>query len=101
MNKYVIHPGYVRIYNTQEDIYVDAGTLAAYYGLSFGEYDINNSEQQDSQEGDIIQCHLFPRPDNKYRNIKTLYGDNGTDYHLDKMVNWRKHRAETERRKYI
>lgn len=100
MNKYVVHPGYVRIFNTEADVYIDAGTLAANYGLSPGEYDVGTTTQQDSMEGDIIQIHLWPRPDNKYQNIKTLLGDNGTDEHIDKMVNWREHQ-NTERRKYI
>lgn len=86
MNNYVVHPGYVTIYGDTEPTYYDAGTLAALYGLEPGEYDINTTLQQDSMEGDIIQVHLFPRPDNKYQNIKTLYGDNGTEEHVGKMI---------------
>lgn len=97
---YTIHPGYVTLLNAITPIYIDAGTLAANYGLSPGEYNTSTtSEQETSQDGNIIHVHLHPREDGKYRNIKTLYGDNGTDSHLDKMVGWRLY--EQERRKYI
>jgi hypothetical protein len=97
---YVIHPGYVTLLNTSTPIYIDAGTLAANYGLSPGEYTVSTtSEQEISEDGQIIHVHLHPREDGKYRNIKVLYGDNGTDSHIDKMVGWRK--RQQERRKYI
>ena len=96
---YVVHPGTVKLLRTNEEVYVDAGTLAAYYGLSPGEYLVNTPEQETSQDGNIIHIHLHPRPDGKYRNIKVLLGDNGTDKHLDLPVNWRKH--EQERREYV
>lgn len=100
---YVVHPGYVTLVRTNrpdETVYIDAGTLAANYGLSPGEYSISTtSTQEKSEEGNIIHVHLFPRQDGKYKNIKILYGDNGTDEHLDKMVNWREH--QRERREYI
>lgn len=98
MSHYVLHPGDVTLL-TGETISIDAGTLASYYGLSDGEYTIDTSVQETSQDGNIIHIHLYPRPDSKYRNIKTALGDNGTDYHYDKPVNWRKH--QQERRLYI
>lgn len=98
MPTYVVHPGTVTLLNGQTET-VDAGTLAARYGLSPGEYDINLPQQETSQDGSFIHIHLHPRTDGKYRNIKTLLGDNGTDIHYDKPVGWRK--RQRERRRYI
>lgn len=96
---YVVHPGYVTLQTTGETEYIDAGTLAANYGLVGGEYSVGTSEQETSMDGNIIHIHLHPRPDGKYKNIKTLLGDNGTDSHYDKPVGWRK--QQKERRKYF
>lgn len=98
MSIYVVHPGDVTLL-TGETVNIDAGTLASYYGLSVDEYTVDASEQETSQDGNIIHVHLYPRPDGKYKNIKTLLGDNGTDTHYDKPVNWRKH--QRERREYV
>lgn len=90
-NLYVVHPGTITLLNGTIVTY-DAGTLAALYGLSPGEYDTNTSEQNDPTDGDPMHIHLRPRQDGAYRNIKTELGDTGTDYHIDKMANWRKYR---------
>ena len=69
---YVLHPGNVKLlakpYNT---VFVDAGTLAAYYGLIPADYVINVAEHLDKGQ----HIHLYPRPDGKYRKIKELVGD--------------------------
>ncbi|HET8708940.1 MAG TPA: hypothetical protein VFL85_01525 [Candidatus Saccharimonadales bacterium] len=98
MKYYVVHPGSVTL-DTGETIELDAGTLASNYGLSDGEYYVDTPVQETSQGDNIIHIHLYPRPDNKYQNIKTLLGDNGTDVFYDKPVGWRKQQAE--RRKYF
>lgn len=89
---YVVHPGSVKLLNGTT-VTLDAGTLASNYGLSPGEYEVNTSQQYDPTDGDPMHIHLFPRQDGAYRNIKTELGDTGTDYHYDKMANWRKYRA--------
>lgn len=72
MALYVIHPGSVKLLRKPYDtVFIDAGTLAAYYGLAPGEYEINVPEQSDKAQ----HIHLYPRPDGKYRNIKELEGD--------------------------
>lgn len=97
MSNYVVHPGYVTLLSTNESVYVDAGTLASYYGLAVDEYEVGTSVQETSQDGNIIHIHLYPRSDGKYQNIKTLLGDNGTASHYDKPVNWRRHQRERQR----
>lgn len=94
--RYIVHPGNVTLISTGATVFVDAGTLASYYGLSGGDYDTatTGSQQETSNDGRTMHIHLFPRPDGAYRNIKTVTGDNGTDSHYDIMVNAKKHRAE-------
>lgn len=87
---YVVHPGYGKMPSGDEE-YIEAGTLASFYGLEPTDYLVGLTEQD---EGKYI--HLHPRPDGKYRNIKTELGDNGTPYHMDKMVNYRKHRRDLD-----
>lgn len=67
---YVVHPGDVTL-KDGSTVFVDAGTLATYYGLVFGEYDTNTAESTDIGQ----HIHLYPRPDGKYKNIKTEVGD--------------------------
>lgn len=70
MSYYVVHPGYVTLYDNTT-VFIDAGTLASLYGLVFGEYDINTPESTDLGQ----HVHLYPRSDAKYRKIKTEVGD--------------------------
>lgn len=70
MSLYVVHPGNVTL-NNGTTVFIDAGTLASYYGLSFGEYDVSTPESSDKAQ----HVHLYPRADGKYQNIKTEVGD--------------------------
>lgn len=93
----MVHPGNVKLLSTGQVVSVDAGTLASYYGLSPGDYDVapaTRAEQENSTDGVPMHIHLFPREDGRYYSIKTRLGDNGTDYHYDKIVGWKKKRAE-------
>lgn len=74
--EYTVHPGIGVTTPGGDDEYIDAGTLASLYGLSPGEYAVGG-------QVDVFSIHLFPRPDGKYRNIKTELGDNGQKYHYD------------------
>jgi len=90
MATYVVHPG-TGVLPDGTTAYIDAGTLAGLYGLDPMDYEVGTTEQDEA-----THIHLHPRSDGKYRNIKILLGDNGTPYHIDKMVNYRKHRREQE-----
>lgn len=70
MAYYVVHPGSV-ILNNGTTVFVDTGTLASYYGLVSGEYDVSTPEQTDMGQ----HVHLYPRADGKYQKIKTEVGD--------------------------
>lgn len=72
---YVAHPGNGKISPQLPDEYIDAGTLAALYGLEPDEY--TTGGQVDAQH-----IHLFPRPDGKYRNIKLELGDVEGDFYM-------------------
>lgn len=70
MAYYAIHPGNVTL-NNGTMVFIDAGTLATYYGLVFGEYDLGVVESTDKGQ----HVHLYPRADGKYQRIKTEVGD--------------------------
>ncbi len=67
--KYVVHPSGS----------TTAAQLAALYGLTGGEYIDGTSGYVASQTWHLY-IHLYVREDEKYRNIKTLLGDNGTEF---------------------
>lgn len=92
-NIYAVHPGYVTL-TDGSTIYIDAGTLASLYGLVSGEYDTDISESTD--EGQHI--HLYPRPDSKYRNIKTEVGDvpDGTLFYATSAQSMRRKRLRSK-----
>lgn len=73
---YVVHPGNGKISPSAPITYIDAGTLAALYGLSPSDYTVSNSFDPSS-------IHLTPKSDGRYRNIKQELGDNGTPTHQD------------------
>lgn len=97
MATYLIFPGYGRTAQGEAITYIDGASLAALYGLSGGEYVIANTPGFKGTDNSIAYINLVPREDGLYRNIKTELGDNGTDYHYDKMVNADKHRREGDR----
>lgn len=73
---YIVHEGYGKTSpQSPDEEFIDAGTLAALYGLEPGEYDVG-------VEVDALHIHLFPRPDGKYRNIKRLLGDVEGDFYM-------------------
>jgi hypothetical protein len=72
---YVTHPGEGKTSPQLPDEYIDAGTLAALYGLEPGEYETGI-------EVDAFHIHLFPRPDGKYRSIKLELGDVEGDFYM-------------------
>lgn len=72
---YVAHPGNGKISPQSADEYIDAGTLAALYGLEPEEYETG-------VEIDSAHIHLFPRPDGKYRDIKLELGDVEGDFYM-------------------
>lgn len=74
--QYVVHPGTGKTAPGQPDSYIDAGTLAALYGLQPGDYILRNDFAPDA-------IHLTPRKDGRYRSIKQELGDNGLGYHFD------------------
>lgn len=98
MAYYVVHPGNVTLQKTGQTVYVDAGTLAANYGLSPGEYDVATPEQEQS----VMHVHLYPRPDALYRNIKTEVGDvpNGTLFY-DHSAEWYKAKRTGQSRRSV
>jgi len=74
--QYVVHPGTGKTAPGQPDTYIDAGTLAALYGLNPGDYILRNDFAPDA-------IHLTPRKDGRYKNIKGELFDDGNDYHYD------------------
>lgn len=73
---YVVHEGNGKISpQATDEEFIDAGTLAALYGLEPDEYTVG-------VEVDAFNIHLFPRPDGKYRNIKRLLGDVEGDFYM-------------------
>lgn len=92
MATYITYPGYGRLPGGSDVEYIDAATVAALYGLEVGEYEVGDASTEQGTVMDADHIHLSPRPDGKYRNIKTLLGDNGTSIHLDKPVNWKRDR---------
>lgn len=73
---YVVHPGDGKITPGGSTVSIDAGTLASLYGLSAGEYTVGTGYAETA-------IHLVPRPDGKYKNIKTELHDNGLGYAYD------------------
>lgn len=73
---YVVHPGDGKLAPGQPVVYIDAGTLAALYGLQPGDYILRNDFAPDA-------IHLVPRNDGRYQDIKRELGDNGLPYHMD------------------
>lgn len=94
MAYYLIHPGEGRTAPGEAIELIDAPTLAALYGLTGGEYEIADEAEFTGNNSSILYIDLVPRTDGLYRDIKTELGDNGTDYHYDKMVNAEKHRRK-------
>lgn len=82
---YTVHPGTGKLSPQLPDAHIDAGTLAALYGLQPGEYEVGG-------QVDAFHIHLFPRPDGKYNSIKRELGDTGTKYHLDYPANFKKNK---------
>ena len=74
--EYVVFPGEGRVSPNSSKEYIDAGTLAALYGLNPGDYTVGTVPVFDT-------INLFPRLDGKYKSIKKRLGDNGQRYHLD------------------
>lgn len=97
MARYIVYAGNGKTTPSGAVGYIDAGTLASLYGLSFGEYDVGPEVGQQGTAMDSDHIHLIPRPDGKYRNIKTELGDTGTSFFYDKPVGWKKKRR-VERR---
>lgn len=94
MAQYLIFPGNGRTAPGAAITYIDAASLAALYGLVGGEYDIVNTSSFRGTENSLSYINLVPRSDGLYRSIKIELGDNGTDYHWDKMVAADKHRRK-------
>jgi hypothetical protein len=82
---YVVHPGTVTLQNGSTQT-LTAAELAALYGLTEGEYISSVDDTFVGSHANYDQIDLWPRTDGKYRNIKTLLGDNGTNSHWDKMT---------------
>ena len=102
MATYVVYPGNGLTAPGGILTYIDAASLAALYGLSPGEYDVGQLPANGSPM-DFTHIHLVPRPDGLYRNIKTELGDNGTDFHFDKMVgadDWRRRNNDYDVKRY-
>lgn len=98
MANYIVYPGYGLIAPGEEESYIEGAELASLYGLEVDEYEIGEEVGQTGTVYDADHIHLLPRPDGLYRNIKTELGDNGTDYHWDRMVNPDKfHRRNRDR----
>lgn len=91
MATYVAHAGYGKTAPSASESYIDAAELAALYGLEPGEYEVG-AKTEVGTNFDADHIHLTPRPDGLYRSIKAELGDNGTDYHIDKMVGAKKFR---------
>ena len=94
MANYLVFPGYGKTAQGEAVTYIDAPSLAALYGLVGGEYDVANPSVFRGTEESLSYINLHPREDGLYRNIKNELGDNGTDYHWDRMVNADKHRKK-------
>jgi hypothetical protein len=94
---YIVYPGYGRTAPGEAESYIDTAELAALYGLDIADYEEGVEAGQTGTVYDSDHIHLLPRPDGRYRNIKTELGDNDTDVHYRKMVNpkkWRKNNNE-------
>lgn len=92
---YVCHPGYGKTSPVDEtEEYIDEATLAALYGLAPDEYEVGIPYSAN-------EIHLNPRPDGKYIDIKKELGDNPQNQKLDYPVNYKKHRLERHRDRYI
>lgn len=97
MATYLIFPGNGRTAPGEAVTYIDAASLAALYGLSPSEYDVATTSGFKGTDNSLQYINLVPRSDGLYRNIKIELGDNGTDYHWDKMVNAEKHRKRGDK----
>lgn len=94
MANYLIYPGYGKTAQGESVTYIDGASLAALYGLEAGEYEVAGTGGFRGTEDSLSYINLHPREDGIYRDIKTELGDNGTDYHWDKIVNADKHRKK-------
>lgn len=82
MATYKVYPGYGKLTPSDAvESYIDAPALASLFGLGAFDYEVGSGPDV------VTHINLRPRPDGLYRNIKTELGDNGTPYHIDKMVN--------------
>lgn len=97
MANYLIYPGYGRTAQGEDVTYIDAPSLAALYGLDPGEYVVADASAFRGTEDSLSYINLHPREDGLYRDIKTELGDNGMDYHWDRVVNADKHRKKGRR----
>lgn len=94
MPTYICYAGTGKAEPTGAVVSLTAAEVAALYGLAGGEYTVGTTGQEQGVNMDADHIHLSPRPDGKYRNIKTLLGDNGTDFHYDRPANWKKTREK-------
>lgn len=97
MASYLIFPGNGRTAPGAAISFIDAASLAALYGLVGGEYDVASTAGFKGTDASLSYINLVPRDDGLYRNIKIELGDNGTDFHYDKMVNADKHRKKGDK----
>lgn len=96
MPTYVCYAGTGKASPSGAEVSLTAAEVATLYGLAGGEYTVGATGQEQGVNMDADHIHLSPRPDGKYRNIKTLLGDNGTDTMIDHPASWYRKRRERE-----
>lgn len=94
---YMVHSGNGKLSPSADETFIEAATVGSLYGLEAADYELGGTGEAGTAFNDDY-IHLTPRPDGRYRNIKTELGDNGTDIHYRKMVNpdkWRRENNDT------